>query len=95
MNKVEEFIQRRFPNDNNWLSENCFFFATILKTVFGGTIVYDPVKSHFLLCLNDGYYDWAGKHNYTKEESSNFITWNICNWKNPTYWCHIVDEYIM
>lgn len=34
MNKIEEFINRRFPNDCNWLSGNCYYFAIILKDRF-------------------------------------------------------------
>lgn len=29
MNKALEFIHRRFPQDSNWLTGNCYHFALI------------------------------------------------------------------
>ena len=64
MNKIEEFIKRRFPNDCNWLNGNCYYFAIILKTRFPeGTIVYDIIDGHFMLKIGRHLYDYAGKHN--------------------------------
>lgn len=51
-NKVLDFIQRRFPkarDDKQWVSGNCFYFASILKVRFPeGYIVYDVIEGHFL-----------------------------------------------
>ena len=38
MNTVLEFIHRRFPQDSNWLTGNCYHFALILSSVFNGDI---------------------------------------------------------
>lgn len=60
---IEEFIKRRFPNDSNWLSGNCYHFASVLSSVFSGELYYDVVAGHFLFKLSDDncYYDWSGK----------------------------------
>lgn len=64
MNKIEEFIFRRFPDDCNWLSGNCYYFALILKDRFPeGIIVYDVIYGHFLLKVSRCVYDFKGKHN--------------------------------
>jgi len=48
MNTVLEFIHRRFPQDSNWLTGNCYHFALILSSVFNGDIFYDVVAGHFV-----------------------------------------------
>lgn len=69
---IIEFIQRRFPSDCNWTSGNCYFFAIILQSVFGGDIYYDVVNGHFLLQCEGKLYDWTGK-----TKSSGFLVrWN-------------------
>ena len=77
MNEIEEFIQRRFPNDSNWTNGNCFHFAAILKSCFSGVIVYDPVDGHFLFhnYLDQEYYDYTGKRSYSEEQIKNFVDW--------------------
>lgn len=60
MNQIVEFIHRRFP-DYNWLSENSYYFAIILREAFpGGKIFYNPTEKHFLYMLNGQLYDWSG-----------------------------------
>lgn len=70
--KIKEFIKRRFSNDCNWTSGNCYFFAVILQEVFGGDIYYDVINGHFLLQCEGSFYDWTGKtDNYEKP-----VKWN-------------------
>ena len=57
---VLEFIHRRFPVDNDWLTGNCYYFAMILKERFGGTICYDVIDGHFLTVIDGVKYDWSG-----------------------------------
>lgn len=59
--KIIEFIHRRFPQDCNWTDGNCYFFALILQSAFGGDIYYDVINGHFLLQCENGLYDWTGK----------------------------------
>ena len=82
MDKVEEFIQRRFKEDYNWTCGRCYFFAIILKDIFpGGKIFYDPIDGHFIYRLNDKFYDWTGCRKYTKKEIEHFYDWEILsNW---------------
>ena len=58
---VIEFIQRRFPKDSNWCSENCYYFALILQDRFpGGDIYYDVINGHFSYKYRGNYYDHTG-----------------------------------
>lgn len=59
--EITEFIRRRFPQDCNWTSGNCYFFAVILQSVFGGDIYYDVINGHFLLKCGIDFYDWTGR----------------------------------
>ena len=58
--KVLEFINRRFPNDSNWLTGNCYHFALILADVFGGEIWYDIGIGHFVTKIGVEFYDYNG-----------------------------------
>ena len=47
--KILDFIHRRFEQDCEWTSGNCYYFALILKGRFRkGKIVYDVIDGHFL-----------------------------------------------
>lgn len=60
--KILEFIHRRFPQDSNWTSGNCYYFAKILLDRFpSGAIYYDVVCGHFVYGNNDEYFDYNGK----------------------------------
>ena len=72
MNRVLEFIRRRFPQDSNWLTGNCYHFALILSSVFNGDIFYDVVAGHFVTRINNVFYDWSGKINPTNY----LVNWN-------------------
>lgn len=58
--KVLDFIHRRFPQDCNWTTGNCFWFAVILNQRFGGKIMYDSIDGHFLFKYENQYYDYTG-----------------------------------
>lgn len=61
MDKVLEFIQRRFPEDCHWTDGNCYYFSLILKHRFPkGDIFYDVINGHFIFNYNEKYYDWTG-----------------------------------
>lgn len=61
MNKVLEFIERRFKNDCNWVDGNCYYFALILKDRFPeGKIYYDVILGHFIFEYDNQFYDWTG-----------------------------------
>lgn len=71
--QVLEFIKRRFAIDCNWKTNNCYFFAVILKSRFPkGIILYDVIDGHFVLEIQGKKYDWTGivseegKHVYVK-----------------------------
>lgn len=61
MNTIEEFIKRRFPEDCNWTSGNCYYFAKILESTFNGRIWYELIYGHFVCEIDGEFYDWNGK----------------------------------
>ena len=71
MADVIEFIQRRFPtakDDSQWVSGNCFYFASMLKSRFPqGFIVYDVIDGHFLFLYHSMLVD-AVHHEYLSEK---------------------------
>lgn len=78
MNKVLEFIERRFKGDCNWTTGNCYYFAVILKDRFPeGKIYYDVINCHFVFGYQDNYgwsfYDWNG---FVSPNSRILIEWD-------------------
>lgn len=71
--QVIDFIQRRFPEDSNWLDGNCYFFALILKNRFNGTILYDVIFGHFVTRVDDKLYDWSG---VVTDPESSYVEWD-------------------
>lgn len=54
-------INRRFAKNGKWDSENCYYFAVILKDRFpGGDIYYDVINGHFSYKYNGVHYDHTG-----------------------------------
>lgn len=59
---ILDFIQRRFPKDHNWCTENCYYFALILNDRFpGGKIYYDVINGHFSYKYGGKFYDHTGE----------------------------------
>ena len=60
-NEVLEFIKRRFADDCDWTTGNCYYFAVILKDRFPeGKIFYDVRLGHFVYHYFGQFYDWIG-----------------------------------
>lgn len=83
MISVEKFISNfKKGFDEKYLEEvftngNCYHFALILKSMYGGKILYDPHMSHFLIKIDGKYYDITGVikeplDTYNWEELKNF-----------------------
>ena len=70
--KVNEFIQRRFPKDSNWTSGNCYYFALILSKTFNGEIYYDPIEGHFVSKIEELFFDYLGKYNKSDQDLISF-----------------------
>ena len=98
MDKIEEFINRRFPSDCNWLDGNCYYFARILKMRFKGEIWYDLVEGHFLFCNFDKFYDWGGwreDYDFSKPETvENLVKWSNYKKIDPVHYDRIVRDVI-
>ena len=95
MDRVEEFINRRFYMNCDWMRSNSYFFALILKSVFSGRIVYDPVAEHFLLRVDGGYYDWIGRKDYSAEYAANFLDWEAYLWIEPSHCSKIMRDHML
>lgn len=77
MDKVEEFIHKRFKTNCKWMSDNSYYFAVILKSRFPrGTICYDVIEGYFLLYLHGCLYDYKGKHE-VNHGGHRYVIWNM------------------
>lgn len=98
MDKIEEFINRRFQSDCDWLEENCYYFARILKMRFKGEIWYDLVEGHFLFRSFDKFYDWGGwrkEYDFDKPETvENLVKWSDYKRIDPVHYERIVRDVI-
>jgi hypothetical protein len=70
--RILDFINRRFKQDCNWTSGNCYYFAVILRERFAdyddGWIMYEPIDGHFLFKYDGNYYDHTGVVNLREEQ---------------------------
>ena len=98
MDKIEEFINRRFQSDCDWLEGNCYYFARILKMRFKGEIWYDLVEGHFLFRSFDKFYDWRGwreEYDFDKPETvENLVKWANYKRIDPVHYERIVRDVI-
>ena len=102
MDNVLDFINRRFPitkdDDNHWMTENCYYFAKILKTRFKGEIWYDLVDCHFLFRQGEYFYDWTGVRNEydlnKPETMANMVKWSSYKKVDPTHYARIMRDVI-
>lgn len=95
-NDIEDFIKRRFPNDDNWLNGNCFYFASILQIRFPHLkIVYLPIEGHFMAWDAEQHllYDVRGKH--TEQECENFELLNTIAQEDDLWYKRIVRDCIL
>lgn len=59
-----ETFNKRF-NDPKWLSGDCYYYAVILQSKFGGKICYDPIKGHFFVKIDNNCFDFNGVYTPT------------------------------
>lgn len=50
-----EYLERVFTKGN------CYHFSVILKNIFYGDILYDPIQGHFITKIESKYYDITGE----------------------------------
>ena len=98
MDRIEDFINRRFQSDCDWLEGNCYYFARILKMRFKGEIWYDLVEGHFLFRYFDKFYDWSGLregYDFDKPETvENLVKWSDYKKIDPVHYDRIVRDVI-
>lgn len=92
---IANFIDKRFPESGRWVNGNCYFFAVILKDVFGGDIVYDPIDGHFLLQFRNGdLYDYTGKVDLPEKQLNALVDWDTYAFVDPLHYSRIVRDCI-
>lgn len=91
--EILNFIKRRFPVDNNWLSGNCYWFAKILCDAFFLSLYYLEIENHFIAKdENTGkYYDWSGE--IVPEEEP--ISWFDLMKKDPALAYRIIRDCVL
>ena len=97
--QVIEFINRRFSNESNWLSGNCYYFAIILKERFcnhDSELYYDLIEGHFTCKIDGTFYDWQGIVNYDSEYATKYVKkWSTYHIEDEIHWNRIVKDVIM
>ena len=91
-NEVLDFIHKRFPIDNDWVSGNCYYFARILNARFGGLIYYDVEIGHFVTEINGRFYDWNGE---VPENDDLYVLWSNFDSYDPCQKMRIVRDCIL
>lgn len=91
MDKIEQFIQKRFTKDCNWLNGNCYYFSIILQDRFpNGKIIYEPIDGHFLYKVKNKCYDFLGMH----ELPSDYYIWDELEAQEPNLYKRIKKDCI-
>lgn len=91
---VEKFIKRRFSQDCNWTTGNCYFFAKILQARFPeGRIWYEVFYGHFVYEIQGQFYDWTGKIESTIGKQ--YIPWDELDEYDPYVKDRIIRDCIM
>lgn len=57
--------------EDTFLNGYCYWFAFILKSRFGGDIMYDCINNHFVTEIGDCLYDISG------QVYGSFVYWDI------------------
>ena len=98
--KILEFIKRRFPSEDRWMSGNCWWFATILVTFASADhykleVVYDPINGHFYAydARENVYYDWQGAHRIIQD--SEFIALSKLIEEDPLWTKRLMRDCIL
>lgn len=74
--EVLDFLCRRFRNDCNWLTGNCYYFAVIYAERFkkdNPIIYYDTINGHFVCNIDGTFYDWSGIVEYEPEFVEKYV----------------------
>ena len=92
--EVLDFIQRRFPIDNNWCTGNCYWFAAMLHMRFPQYPIWIfPIENHFMVGDGKTFYDWHGiRLREDCEETP--ILWDKVEQFDNLYFQHIVRDCI-
>ena len=97
--EVLEFIERRFKQDCNWKTGNCYYFAVILSERFKNynpIIYYDSLEGHFITWINGIFYDWSGAVAFSDEYVSKYIKkWSDLREEDPIWSNRIVRDVIL
>lgn len=91
--EIKEFINRRFPYDNMWMCQNCYWFSRILVDRFPQLdIYYLPICGHFMAGDGEIFYDWIGTKtkDITLEEKP--IKLSVIRTKDPVWYSRLMRD---
>lgn len=90
---ILDFIHRRFPNDSNWVSGNCYYFSLILKSRFSsGEIYYNPIENHFVFKYGELYFDHTGM---VFDDSLKLVKWKDYSSLDESDYYRIIKDCIL
>ena len=96
--EVLEFISRRFKDDCNWKTGNCYYFAIILKDRFKDyepELYYDTLEGHFICRIYSTFYDWSGVVYHDSEYLKRYIVkWDDFEKYDECQYSRILDDVI-
>ena len=90
--KVIEFIKRRFSIDCNWTCGNCYWLTVILQHRFGGEIYYLPIIGHFIIKIENNYYDWNGIVSEEILLRDNIVSLNYIKENDSLWYKHLMRD---
>lgn len=92
--EIKNFIKRRFPHDNMWVSQNCYWFSKILTDRFPQLdIYYLSIRGHFIAGDGKIFFDWIRTYNiYNLEEEP--IKLSVIRTIDPLWYDRLVRDCI-
>ena len=97
--EILDFIHRRFKQDCDWKTGNCYYFAVILAIRFENydpVLYYDTLDGHFLCRINNIFYDWSGAVTFSDEYDNKYLKRWADLWKEDPIWSNrIIRDVIL
>ena len=91
---VLEFIRHFKGAEETFLCGCCYWFAFILQERFGGTMMYEPVKNHFVQEIGGRFYDASGDVTDTYKNSEYLMFWSDMEQYDPLLYQRLVRDCI-
>lgn len=91
MDKIVEFINRRFSKDCEWTNGNCLWFAMLLCKRFPNLkVFYEPVRGHFVAGNGKVFYDWNGYVDF--KDTSKLLLLDTIKDEDTLWYTHLMRD---